>query len=334
MSFPASLTLIVPGLLWPAQALADLTQGLRTPGLCRLLGKGRLEFGPPMSSLGALAARLGLPEDIPAAAARRIALAKPATADRWICLDPVHLGFVERNLSLADPAKLDLSLVEAVSLAVSLAPTFAPLGDLLVDAAQAWHLRLHPTISQPTSPPLRELVGQRADLALSGLDRVWRQTLNEAQMQLHTHPVNQAREADGQLSVNSVWPWGGGGQLPSGNSAHDLLWTGDLVSQGLAMHLSIRTAPPPDRCNLPQARDPLVVIDDLAAPQQQGDAQSWRETLVRLDDAWFLPLAKQPPSRLTLIFTGSRPSATIRLGPLQRMAFWRSAAPLTNLVIT
>jgi hypothetical protein len=226
---------------------------------------------------------------------------------------------------------LELSLAEAESLAVSLAPTFAPFGELAVDAAHAWHLRLHPERSQPTSPPLRDLIGQRADLALSGMDTQWRQTLNQAQMQLHTHPVNQAREAEGKLTVNSVWPWGGGSALPTGSSQHDRLWADDLVAKGLACHLGIHADPLPERWNRPQAKSPLVLLANLAAPQQQGDAQAWREALASLDEFWFSPLVEQPVSRLTIIFTGDRHSATLRIDRLHRLAFWRSAAPLTRL---
>jgi len=35
----------------------------------------------------------------------------------------------------------------------------------------------------------------------------FRAQLNELQMQLHDHPLNQAREARGELPVNSLWLW-------------------------------------------------------------------------------------------------------------------------------
>jgi 2,3-bisphosphoglycerate-independent phosphoglycerate mutase len=34
--------------------------------------------------------------------------------------------------------------------------------------------------------------------------------MNEAQMLLHTHPLNQARELAGEAPVNALWLWGGG----------------------------------------------------------------------------------------------------------------------------
>jgi hypothetical protein len=162
----------------------------------------------------------------------------------------------------------------------------------------------------------------------------WRQTLNEAQMQLHTHPINQAREAAGQLTVNSVWPWGGGEPLPTVSSAHDLLWADDLVARGLARHLNIHADSTPDRWCPPQAQNPLVLLDTLAAPQQQGDAQAWREALAKLEEHWFRPLAEKRPAcppALTVIFTGTQRSARLHMNHWQRLAFWRRAAPLIKL---
>ena len=38
----------------------------------------------------------------------------------------------------------------------------------------------------------------------------WHSILNEIQMVLHEHPVNEAREGRGEPPVNSVWLWGAG----------------------------------------------------------------------------------------------------------------------------
>ena len=53
--------------------------------------------------------------------------------------------------------------------------------------------------------------GEPADLLPAGNEgSVWRRRMNEAQMVLHAHPGNEAREARGELPVNSVWFWGAG----------------------------------------------------------------------------------------------------------------------------
>ena len=38
----------------------------------------------------------------------------------------------------------------------------------------------------------------------------WRGILNEIQMLLHEHPLNQVREERGDLALNGIWFWGGG----------------------------------------------------------------------------------------------------------------------------
>jgi hypothetical protein len=42
----------------------------------------------------------------------------------------------------------------------------------------------------------------------------WQRILTEIQMALYAHPLNQAREARGELLVSSLWLWGGGRAMP------------------------------------------------------------------------------------------------------------------------
>jgi hypothetical protein len=123
------LTLIVPGLIWTRQALADLTCDLPLPAFTTLLGRGRLTQRPALPTRPPILAEIsGLAAPLPAAALRRLALREhPEEAD-WLCLDPVRLNFQERSLVVDDPQNLRLTAEEAAALAVALAPTFAALG--------------------------------------------------------------------------------------------------------------------------------------------------------------------------------------------------------------
>ena len=60
------------------------------------------------------------------------------------------------------------------------------------------------------------LAGREAGAWLpSGADGGWlRRLMTEAQMLLHDHPVNAAREARGEAPVNGLWLWGSGGDAP------------------------------------------------------------------------------------------------------------------------
>jgi hypothetical protein len=330
------LTLIVPGLIWTRQALADLTCDLPLPAFTTLLGRGRLTQRPALRTAGILAEISGLAAPLPAAALRRLALREhPEEAD-WLCLDPVRLNFQERSLVVDDPQNLRLTTEEAATLAVALAPTFAELGALEVLAPTRWNLRL--SAAAPAFQPLPQAAGRAAaPLPLDAAYAPWRQALNEAQMVLHAHPVNQARQAAGQPVVNSLWPWGGG-RLPQPRTAttHDALWSNDPVARGIARLLQIDGTTLPDAFGSAPARRPLAIFDALEQPARSGDAIAWRDELARFEAGWLVPaLAALSGGRLgalRLIAPGELAAAELQVGRRDIWKFWRKPRPLAELV--
>lgn len=330
------LTLIVPGLIWTRQALADLTCDLPLPAFTTLLGRGRLTQRPALRTAGILAEISGLAAPLPAAALRRFALREhPEEAD-WLCLDPVRLNFQERSLVVDDPQNLRLTTEEAAALAVALAPTFAELGALEVLAPTRWNLRL--SAAAPAFQPLPQAAGRAAaPLPLDAAYAPWRQALNEAQMVLHAHPVNQARQAAGQPVVNSLWPWGGG-RLPQPRAAttHDALWSNDPVARGIARLLQIDGTTLPDAFGSAPARRPLAIFDALEQPARSGDAIAWRDELARFEAGWLVPaLAALSGGRLgalRLIAPGELAAAELQVGRRDIWKFWRKPRPLAELV--
>jgi hypothetical protein len=329
--------LVIPGLIWPAQTFADLSHDLSLPALSRLFASARQETAPAATCDGVVARQLGIPQPLPAAALRRIELEQTADAGDWICLDPVHLGFVERRMMVGNPQELALTTDEAQALAHALAPFFAPFGELQVATPQAWHLRLAAQQLAPATTPLPELIGRRADLGLASLDKPWRQALNDAQIALHAHPVNLAREAAGKTVVNSLWPWGGGTlpEHPPRSPLPAALWTDAAELRGLARYLGIDAAPLPMRrpAQLPQSA--LVVLDTLAHPARRADAQAWRQELVRLEQDWFAPLLADLPRQLQIEFVGDSHGVVLQCSRtklrLANMAFWRRPATSIRL---
>lgn len=331
------LTLIVPGLIWTRQALADLTCDLPLPAFTILLGRGCLTLGPPLGSAAILADLAGLPAPLPAAALRRLALRQDAEEGDWLCLDPVRLNFHDRSLIVDDPQNLRLTGAEASALAVALAPTFSSLGRIEVLSAEHWNLRL--SAAAPAFQPLPEAAGRAAaPLPLDAHHAPWRQALNEAQMVLHAHPVNQARAAAGLPVVNSLWPWGGG-SLPAprtGAAAHDALWSNDPVARGIARLLQIDDATLPDTFRSAAARRPLAHFDAMEHPARSGDAIVWRDELARLEADWLAPaLADLRHGRLgtlRLVAPGELAAAELQVSRRDLLKFWRKPRPLAELV--
>jgi len=75
--------------------------------------------------------------------------------------------------------------------------------------------------SNACQPPLHyphylSIVGRKVDqyIEQSRSALPWYQLINEMQMFLHAHEVNQKRQSNGHLPINSLWCWGGGSFLP------------------------------------------------------------------------------------------------------------------------
>ncbi len=332
------LTLIVPGLIWTRQALADLTYDLPLPAFATLLGRGRLRHRPPHGTAAILAEIAGLAAPLPAAALRWFALQEhPGEAD-WLCLDPVRLRFEQRSLIVDDPQRLELTAEEAAALAVSLAPTLAALGELAVISPDAWNLRL--SAGAPAFQALPDAAGRAVSaLPLDPAYAPWRHAMNEAQMILHAHPVNQSRAAAGRPVVNSLWPWGGG-RLPTldsraGASPHDALWSNDPVAQGIASLLQIDCAALPASFDSATASRPLAVIEALEQPARSGDALVWREQLARFETDWLAPaldaLRSGRLDALRLLAPGDLAAVELNVRRHDLWKFWRKPRALTEL---
>ena len=319
------LTLVVPGLIWPRQALADLSHDLPLPALRALLGRGRRKPLPPGDGPGLLAAELGLPSPLPAAALRRLASGAAADTADWLCLDPVQLAVTERHLVLGDPAQLQLAEAEAREFAVSLAPTLKSLGELEVLAPGAWNLRL--AQPAPAFPDLATAIGRAVTPFPVQADYApWRAALNEAQMVLHTHHVNAARAARGLPAVNSLWPWGGG-RLPAAFAPRVDRLHGDApLLAGLARLLGIPLQPLADGLD-PASSRPLAFVDALLVPARLGEAMAWRDALERLYALWLAPagrhLREGRLSGLRLLAPGESGGVELVLDRGDAWRFWR-----------
>lgn len=327
------LTLVVPGLIWPRQALADLSGDLPLPAFSLLLGRGRLGAAAATDASALLATELGASAPVPAAALRRLAFGRVRDDADWLCIDPVRLRFEERSMVLDDPAQLALDAAEAEALAVSLAPTFETLGDIDRLAPQCWNLRLRKTA--PAFAALPPGIGRAVAPLPAHTDyRPWRQALNEAQMVLHAHPVNLAREAAGRPTVNSLWPWGGGRPQAAGRGRHDQLWAADPVLLGLAAWQGIACRPLPERYEALAGQATLALFDALAAPARLGDALAWRDALVRLEADWLAPalatLRAGRLDRLRLLAPGEHGSVELHIGRGDLWKLWRKPRPLAT----
>jgi hypothetical protein len=174
--------------------------------------------------------------DYPIAAVTRVLDLGVVDSSWWIRADPVHLAAGLSGLTLVANRGLNLPVSEAEQMAEEIRIQYKEEGWLL-KAPNPYRWYLKP--KQPadiTTYPLDQVLGRDVDHYLpEGPEaRQWHTLLNETQILLHTSAINAAREARGELSVNSLWFWGGGCLPQLTSSRWSTVWSDDVVSLALA----------------------------------------------------------------------------------------------------
>ncbi len=130
----------------------------------------------------------------------------------WCLAQPVHLAAGLDHLRLAPLAAATLTAGEADELAASIRAHFGDDEIAVAPCADdVWLLRFARVIDSTTQPPELAVGHNVHDFMPAGPDgaRV-RSLMNEIQMLLHEHPVNERRARAGKLPVNAWWLWGFG----------------------------------------------------------------------------------------------------------------------------
>jgi hypothetical protein len=340
---------LIPGLLWPPESLRDATRDLPLPALEMLLGRGRREWRPAVGAERWLAERFGLSGDeLPYGALR---LAGETTAPggvtptdaggaTWICADPVSLHFAREFLILGDTSDLTITDDEAAQLVALLNEHCGDLGRFHAAGAERWYLRLREAPTLRTHPPA-EAVGRRINNFMPGGGDAarWHHHLNEAQVLLHTHPVNRARENDGRPPINSVWFWGAGVAPRSLSAPCAVLLGAQPLTRGLAALAGIEHHPPSESFDVSALAagngGTLVVLDPLAIPARHLDRDAWREALARLEVRWLAPalaaLRRGQLARLDLTALGDTARINVTVERTGLWQLWRRPLPLADL---
>ncbi len=336
--------LLISGLLSPHRLLSEDAAAKRLPSLELLLGRGRRNDGDPLSAERWLLRAFGC-DDAPLAAGALTLLADSdaaggngATDALWIRADPIHLRLGADGFLLVPSAALTISRAEAESLAEAINVHFASVLTVYPLRPERWCARLA-TLTAPDAAAPLELAGRSVNANLPHGPEAgrWHAILNEIQMLLHDHPVNRAREARGEPTLNSVWLWGGGPLPREAKSRWRSVSADDAIALGLARLAQTARWTLPAGADDWLARSPhegreLAVLDQLCAPLALGDEAAFGEGLQALEAHWFAPLLEALRRGRIGMVTVHVPDAgasfeTIR-SDLRR--FWRRARPLAS----
>lgn len=339
-------TLFIPHLL-PSGAIAGQAAGdLPLAALRKLLARSRHQCLAPVSPEAWLcqAFEVEKQQDWPVAPLTLMRDGVEPGTRYWLRADPVHLRLQRDQVLLADCSMLGLTPQDAGEIVAFLNRHIEQDGlRLIAPDAGRWYLGLE-RAPQLTTHSLNEVAG--ADISLSlpaGADAPhWHKVANEIQMLLHSHPLNDAREVRGDMTINSVWLWGGGTRPPVPGRHFSAVWSDEALPCSLAANADIPAAPLPADAGLwlraadssqPANAHHLIVLGQLAAAAQYGDIGRWREQITALERDWFAPLLaalrQRRLSRLTLAVPGKPSSERFELASADLLKFWRPGKPLS-----
>ncbi|SOY44073.1 conserved hypothetical protein [Cupriavidus taiwanensis] len=248
----------------------------------------------------------------------------------WACLQPVHIHAARDHLVLMPPGQLGLRQQEATALREAIDALLQESGIALeTPCPQRWYLPEAVFGPLEATTPLRA-AGRNIDIWMQAGARArdWRRLQNEIQMTWFDHRVNQAREAAGEVPVNSVWLYGGGALQPVPRLA-DTVLSNDPFLSGLALAAGSRVLPVPAGLAGAAALEGsvLAMLDSATEAHVAEDWGLWLDRMHALDADWFGPaltaLAAGQIGAITLVLGGENHFAefTVRRADLRK--FWR-----------
>ena len=268
----------------------------------------------------------GLPLAAQAAAADGVAVGDQP----WGLLTPTHWDGGRDHVTLSDPQALRLDEAESRALFDAVRGLFETEGFALAWGAPSRWYASHESLAEHRSASLDRVVGRNVDLWLRGAEpagasakasasaassaeksaraaanpaastRLLRRLQSEVQLLLYPHPINEAREARGEMTVNSFWLSGCGRYRAA-----------DLAA--------------------------VQVDESLRGPLVQQDWAAWAEAWRALDAGPLARLLAQLDNDggATLTLCGERHARTFRQRPLPLLKRLRQrwSAPLPATVL-
>lgn len=347
--------LVVCDLFLPADIAASVCADLRLPALEKMLARGASTGSARTDVTGsARTGVLGLPLENhlcelfgmpcqPDAPIAPVSAAFDGLGEGcWLRADPVHLRLQRDQLVLLPDVEAGAG--EAGQLCAVLNEYFAGQGmEFFAPHPQRWYVRVD-RLPDIETVPLSQAAGRNVHgLLPKGKEAArWHRVFNEIQMLLFAHPVNEAREARGELPVNSLWLWGGGDG--DGGAATILQKTCDCVSSDevlAGMFAAVADIPfsgwPKQWRNEENGDRQLLVWTGLRSALQRGDLETWRTALQEFETGYAQPLWQAlrtgKIAQVQLDVFGRDHARCLLLTRADAWAFWRRARPLAEYAI-
>lgn len=264
-------------------------------------------------------------ERFPAGPSVRAAFQAGVPHGFWAVAQPVHLATAIDHLRLAPLQNLGISAEESAALLATINGHLAGRGfSLSLNSPDLWSLQYAEPIECNMFEPAQVVGRNVRDYLPAGRDGpAIRSLMNEIQMLLHEHPVNERRTRSGLPVINSLWLWGIGSLAPPAPARLPPLCTDDAWLAGIwRMHDANALPAGAAARQFEQSVDGAII-----ALTQPADCS--HEVALTEIDAMLLYAARAAVStghcRALEIWTGT---TVIVMDARSRWRFWRRPAPV------
>jgi hypothetical protein len=240
----------------------------------------------------------------------------------WLCATPVHLLTGIDHLQLAPLETLRIDAEESTELVRSIDSFLAEVGMKLVRVRDAtWALRWNGPLRASTWEPAQAAGLDVFDFMPSGPQAAkLRSLMNEIQMLLHDHPVNERRARKGEPVINSLWLWGAGESSGHASQVLPTLHTDDAWLGGIWRMTGSNVQPVEADWSRDGADGQRVIVAASEVPDES------------LEDTIFRPLqalVAQGKVRSVQFLVGDQ---VFQVNSAVRWKFWRRTRPLSELL--
>lgn len=324
---------VIPDLFLPQSLAKSVCAGLSLPVLEKFLARSNVGSLPTHSLETWLCEAFMLPDSAIAPVTLQADGLKPEDA-YWMRADPVHLRLDRAQMILQ--TNISVSLDDAQQLCANLNQHFAGSGmRFFAPHPQRWYVRLDDDPELLTHSVYQaEGRNSRFYLPQGKTALKWHGVMNEVQMVLYGHPINQACAERGALPPNSVWLWGGGRAVAL-SRPFDRVYGDSELAISFAQAANIAHARTLEA--KAEFENALYVSDGLSTALRRGDFHVWREFLLSFEQDCLTPLLGSLTAgeidRITLDVLQEGNSCRYELTRTMLWKVWLRAQPLANYAL-
>lgn len=319
----ANIDVIIPGLFQlPPQELNERFLPSRLPSLNHILRystkhpQNLFEFEP------LLADSLGLTSvnSLPFASAFE---SRQAGKAALLC-EAVHLKPDMHNAYILPLDKSDTTNKHISLLINDISSFFKVDFNLSIVNENIWLMELHQCPAPRLLPHSLSVIGRKADPYIKQSREVldWYQLINEVQMFMHSHEVNQQRIREGQLTINSLWCWGSGEPLKLENRNINC-FCDDYITARFLENAGLNRQKIVDIERATQAKRNICIDLGLLQALKTPSGQDLVTELERIETVILRPLLEQVQRGQVRLRLRTGHNTDFEIGKYSTLKFWR-----------